>query len=237
MQYLEFAEYVKRALKKQGFVEAGTSYQARLAIFLRYGIGDPQTHHYTYTVPTFGQTGAQTTTNAWSAGKFGSFYQSRTTPTYGVTGSQTYSGSYVTYTRYIILEAIDLDIYNRNQTIQPVWKTKIVSTGSSGDLRAVFPIILAASQDYIGRNTESMIDLDISGDDPRIDEIKGRAFTESDESSYEDRKISGKSLEKYSDDVDDAESEDEDADSEDADDSENENSDDEDSDDSDDADE
>ena len=236
LQYLEFAEYVKRALKKQGFVEAGTAHQARIAIFLRYGIGDPKTHHYTYTVPTFGQTGTQTTTNAWATGSFGGFasYQSRTTPTYGVTGTQTYTGSYVTYTRYIILEAIDLDVYNRNQTVQPVWKTKIVSTGSSGDLRAVFPIILAASQDYIGRNTESMIDLDISGDDPRIDEIKGHSFTEFNESSYENRKTSEKAIGKYSNDTDDEESEDEDSASEDADDYEDENPDDEDSGDSDD---
>ena len=217
MQYLEFAEYVKRVLKKQGFVEAGTSNQARIAIFLRYGIGDPKTHHYTYTVPTFGQTGTQTTTNAWASGSFGGFasYQSRTTPTYGISGTQTYTGSYVTYTRYIILEAIDLDVYNSNQTIQPVWKTKIVSTGSSGDLRAVFPIILAASQYHIGRNTESIIDLDISGDDPRIDEIKGFAFTESSGSSYGNRINSRKTLEKYSDDADEEESEDEDLDDED----------------------
>lgn len=188
LQYREFAEYVRRALKKQGFTEANTPQQAKIAIFLRYGIGDPKTHHYTYTVPTFGQTGTQTTTNAWATGSFGGFasYQSRTTPTYGITGSQTYTGSYVTYTRYIILEAIDLDVYNDNQTIQPVWKTKIVSTGSSGDLREVFPGILAGAQDYIGQNTARLVDLSIPLNDPRIDEIKGIGPAMTDEYSIND---------------------------------------------------
>jgi hypothetical protein len=52
LQFREYASYVNRALIKQGFIPAKTPQEANIAIFLVYGIGDPQEHQYTYSIPT-----------------------------------------------------------------------------------------------------------------------------------------------------------------------------------------
>jgi len=44
LQFKEYTAYVNRALLSQGFITAKTLDEADVAIFLLYGIGDPQEH-------------------------------------------------------------------------------------------------------------------------------------------------------------------------------------------------
>jgi len=57
LQFQEYATYLMRVLNAQGYVLAKSAEEADLAIILSYGIGDPQTHQYSYSLPTWGQTG------------------------------------------------------------------------------------------------------------------------------------------------------------------------------------
>lgn len=57
LQFKEYASYIIRALVSQGYSPAEDFETAGLAIFLSYGIGDPQEHQYSYSLPVFGQTG------------------------------------------------------------------------------------------------------------------------------------------------------------------------------------
>lgn len=177
LQFKEYATYVNRALLKQGFVPAESFENANIAIFLIYGIGDPQEHQYTYSIPTWGQTGVSssyTTGTLSSYGSHGSYSGTTTyTPTYGITGSTTHSGSYTTYFRYMILDAIDLDEYKRSKKEVQLWKTTVTSSGSSGDLRLVFPLLVAASKQYIATNTGKKIKVELYETDERVIEIKG----------------------------------------------------------------
>lgn len=178
LQYREFEAYVERALNKRGFVKATSLEEADTAILLNYGIGEPQTTTYTYSLPVYGQTGGGTAT--YSGSTYGSGGYSHTTgtiqqqPTYGVVGSQTHTGSVTTYFRYLILDAVDLSAYRESQEIVPVWKTTITSTGSSGDLRRVVPVLVGAATEHIGTNTGQQVTVELQESDRRVLEVRGQ---------------------------------------------------------------
>jgi hypothetical protein len=71
-----------------------------------------------------------------------------------------------------VLDALDLDAYHKTEEEVQLWKTSITSTGSSGDLRRVFPILVAASMSYISKNTGQIIAVSIKENDKKIVEIK-----------------------------------------------------------------
>lgn len=174
LQFREFSSYVERALHSAGFVKAVNLNDANIAIFLNYGIGDPQDHQYSYSLPVLGQTGVSSSTTLGSYRNYGT-YQGTTayTPTYGVTGFTTNVGSYTTFFRFIILDALDLEEFKRSEKVVQLWKTTMTSIGSSGDLRKVFPVLVAASRPYIGTNTGSQVDLTLDEENMAVLEIKG----------------------------------------------------------------
>lgn len=57
LQFQEYALYLMRVLNSQGFISADKAEDADVAIVLSYGIGDPQTHQYSYALPVWGKTG------------------------------------------------------------------------------------------------------------------------------------------------------------------------------------
>lgn len=177
LQYQEYASYVERALSSKGYVKAASIQEADIAIFLAYGIGDPETHQYTYSLPTYGQTGVASSNTYGTVNSYGNTatYSGTTTytPTYGVTGSTTQTGAYTTYFRYMFLDAVDLDEYRKTKKEKQVWKTTVTSTGSSGDLRRVFPILVAASKPHIGSNTGKKVSVILKEADKRVAEVIG----------------------------------------------------------------
>ena len=177
LQFQEYSQYIKRALSSLGFIEATDFNSAEVGIFLRYGIGDPQVTPFSFSEPVYGQTGGGMSTFSMSthgssgyAKTHGTIYSS---PTYGVVGSKTYSGTSVSYFRYMIIDCIDLGVYHRDKTMQQLWKTTVTSSGRSSDLREVFPVLVAASVPYIGTNTGKQIRIHLFENESRVKQIKG----------------------------------------------------------------
>jgi len=177
LQFLEFSAYVERALTARGYQKATDFASADLAIFLAYGIGDPQTHTYTYTLPVWGQTGvvsSTTTGNVNVYGNTGTYSQTTTnTPQYGVKGYTSHQGSNTSFTRHAYLTAYDLVSYREKKKEIVVWETKIASAGSSGDLRLVFPVMIAASRSFLGISTGKIVDVNLREDDLPVLEVRG----------------------------------------------------------------
>ena len=127
-------------------------------------------------MPTEVQTGISSShTYGWlhSYGNSATYSGTTTyTPTYGVVGSRQHTGTYINFTRYISLDALDLKIYRGSKQEKQIWKTGIFSTGHSGDLRRVFPVMIAAAAQYIGENTGKKIEVRLSEDDARVKAIK-----------------------------------------------------------------
>jgi hypothetical protein len=180
---------VNRALIKRGFFPAVSFDKANVVIFLSYGIGDPQEHQFSYSVPVWGQTGVSSSSTYGSMNTHGSLntfgnygsYQGNTsfsstttyTPSYGITGFTSHIGSYKTYFRFMLLDAYDLNEYKSSKKEVQLWKTTVTSTGRSGDLRRVFPILVAASKKHIGKNTGKKIQVALQDNDKSVIEIKG----------------------------------------------------------------
>jgi hypothetical protein len=189
LQFKEFSKYVERVLQIRGYEIVSDKDKAEMGILLGYGIGEPKENTYVYNVPIFGQTGiassttigtANTSGNLNTYGSHGSYsgntaYSSTTThnPEYGVVGSATRVETYVTFSRYIFLAAYDLKAYRESKLDQPVWKSEIYSTGSSGDLRQAFPVMVAASSDYIGENPGKRINVTLGENTKKVLLIKG----------------------------------------------------------------
>lgn len=188
LQFKEYERYIDKALKKKGFIK-GNFENAEIAIFLSYGISDPQKNIETYSVPVWGKTGVSSSTtygNSHTCGTLNTYgnmgnYQGNTysrkttyhTPTYGVVGYRNETMRYTTFTRYFQLNAIDLKDYKLNKKQTHLWITTVRSTGANGNLREIFPILVAASNDFIATNTGKRVQIILTQDDSRVLEIKG----------------------------------------------------------------
>jgi hypothetical protein len=177
LQFKEFASYAHRALISRGFAPASSFEKADLAIFLAYGIGNPEKHQYTYSLPVWGQTGVSSSSTYGTISTYGSSatYSGTTTytPSYGITGYTTHTGSLTTYFRFALLSAYDLKTYRATKKEAQVWQTTVTSTGSSNDLRRVFPIMVTATERYLGTNTGQKVKVVLYEDDPAVLETKG----------------------------------------------------------------
>jgi hypothetical protein len=175
LQFLEYADYADKVLKKRGFMKVKTLDDADIVIFLSYGVGDPQTYNYSYSLPTWGVTGVSSTTTSGTVNTFGntSTYSGTTryTPNYGVTGYRQETVSGTVYKRFIAMDAYDVAIYKQEKKMKQVWKTNVISTGNSSDLRYIFPMMAVAMKPYIGKNTRRMISLIADLDDPEFKEL------------------------------------------------------------------
>lgn len=177
LEFQEYAAYVHRALAARGLAHARRVEDADVVVFLSYGIGDPQTHYYAYSLPVWGQTGYSGSTTYGSVNTFGGYgtYSGTTTytPTYGIAAYSTHLGSTTTHFRFILLDAYDLAVYKREKKLNQVWRSTITSTGSSGDLRQVFPVMVAASARHLATSTGQKVDITLGEDDAAVHYIKG----------------------------------------------------------------
>jgi hypothetical protein len=179
LQFKEFSTHVIKILNKKGYKNVEKIDNSQLIIFMKYGIGDPSSHVFSYSVPVYGQVGGGTST--FSGNVYGSRGSSTTfggtvttLPTYGQVGSTTVVDSGVEYLRFLILESYDTDKYKKNGELVQVWKTNITSRGWMEDLRRIIPVMVVGSEDYIGTNTGKQIRVDMRENDSRVRTIKGQ---------------------------------------------------------------
>lgn len=139
---------------------------------MSYGIGEPQTSYYSY--PVFGRVAGGTST--FTASTFGTGGVTRTTGTvtsptrHGVVGTGT--GTRTEYLRWAAVEAVDIETFAKTQKIAQAWRTTMTSSGASGDLRRVFPVMLAAGQPYIGSNTRQQVRRVLTDESPKVVAIR-----------------------------------------------------------------
>jgi hypothetical protein len=132
LEFSEYAQYVGLILAPLGFTKAATEQEADIAILVSYGIGNPQSHQYSSSIPVYGQTGVSSSTTSGTIMPLGggmASYSGNTTymPSYGVTGYQTQVQSYTTYTRFLEVAAYDLYAFRHEKRQRQVWKTSAVS--------------------------------------------------------------------------------------------------------------
>ncbi|QWV97461.1 hypothetical protein KP005_19335 [Geomonas nitrogeniifigens] len=177
LQFKEFSGYVESVLKEKGLSRVYVFDKAELAIFLNYGIGEPREVSYSSSTPIQGVIGYSSATTQGTISTYGnSSYISSTTklnPQYGTIGYKYHNGSRLVFSRWLKLDAYDIKAYIQEQKTVNKWKLTATSSGRSGDLRRIFPLMLAGSQDYIGKNTRGKVDVVLTESDPEVLKIKG----------------------------------------------------------------
>lgn len=177
LQFQEYAAYLMRVLNAEGFTSARNAEEADVAIVLSYGIGDPQTTQYSYSLPVWGQTGvssAHTYGTATSYGNSASYSgTTKYTPTYGIKGYTSHVGTRTTYFRFAQITAYDFKAFKETEKQVQLWRTTVTSSGSSGDLRQVFPILIGASVPYIATNTGKQVPVNLYENDKIVRAVKG----------------------------------------------------------------
>jgi hypothetical protein len=153
LQFREFTKYIHRALRAKGFAPVEGAAKPEIVVFLSYGIEGPRD-----TIRSVPIVGKVPTTQGQK-------------PQWGVVGSA--AKSEPQFDRWIILEAIDAKPLLQTGTVVQVWRTTVTSSGRSSDLRAVFPIMIAAAKPFIATNTEKQVLRKLGEKSPEVAAIRG----------------------------------------------------------------
>jgi hypothetical protein len=138
--FQEYSRYLGKALEARGYRAAHSFEEAQVAVFLGYGVGPPEKYVANYNVPVAGKVDDIPRNMATLNDAFGS---DATVP----------ADAHTKFTRYAIINAIDVAEYKAERRLVRVWSTRIVSVGNTGDLHAMFPVILAGAWDLLGANS------------------------------------------------------------------------------------
>lgn len=176
LEFQEYAAYLKRAMEAKGYVYTTSKDEADLAVYLSYGMGDPETYQYAYSLPEWGHTGfLSSRTYVAETGDDGKkTYRSYTTftPTYGYRGYSTYIDTRTAYRRFAVITAYDYEQFKKDKKEVQLWKTTVTSTGASDDLRRIFPVLIAASVPYLATDTGHKVYIKLSETDDAVMKIK-----------------------------------------------------------------
>lgn len=162
LQFLEFSEYVKRALANDDYIFISDPSKADVAIAIGYGVGNPETRTHTYSMPVFGKTGLSSTTTKYDW--YSNEAKTQLNYNYGIY-TKDVNVSVTTYKKYVTVEALDLKYFKKNKKVKQLWKTMVYNIDANDDLRVHFPFLIAAANIYLGKDTERTIDNQIYDDD------------------------------------------------------------------------
>ncbi len=165
----EYARYVQIMLAEKGFERV--SHGADVIITLDYEISEPAFYSDHDAMPQGGQARVKSSTPHRNAqGQVDSETYSETaydTSSYGAAGYASHRDMGAVYTREIRLEA-------RTWNKSLLWRTSILSCGSSGDFRRVFPAMIAASGPYVASTTGNSVVIKIKESDRRVKNLRSQ---------------------------------------------------------------
>lgn len=164
-------EYFHRALKVAGYEEAKSLEDTDLLIIADYGISDPKKETTVEYRKHYGATGvASSTTNGYVDSNGNYSGQTTYNQGYGVVAVTPKLVEEYYYTTQVYFSGMN---FNRKDLPLNLFKVDIKSSDKESDLRVTIPTLLAATTEYIGKNTGKKIIFSIRKSDKRIREIEG----------------------------------------------------------------
>jgi len=160
LRYKEAESLVKTALSGRGIYEAPPNTKADMIVDLDYGVGPPQVRRETVSEPVYITIPGQIRTERVQVGTDSQgrpIYQTITVqdpPTTEFAGFREYIITVVVYEKYLKLTARENKEAAEGQPPSEIWTLDITSEGESKDIRKHLPILVAASIDYIGKDTQ-----------------------------------------------------------------------------------
>ncbi len=139
LEFQKHSSQLMKILDKKGYVQPDNSALAKQTIYFDYGIDKIKEETRTYSQPniSFG----------FSHGYYNRFWSD-----FMYSGYSTYQKTYTLYNRYI-------EILAKNQAGKELWRVDVSSVGESKDLKNIVPVLLEASEEYIGKDTDKPVNL------------------------------------------------------------------------------
>jgi len=160
LRYKEAAGFVKTALSGKGMYEAPPNTKADIVVDLDYGVGPPQMKKETVSEPVYITIPGQIRTERVQVGTDSQgrpIYQTITVqdpPTTEFAGFREYIVTKVVYEKYLKMSARENKEAVEGRPAQEVWTIDVTSEGESRDIRRNMPVLVAASIEYIGKDTQ-----------------------------------------------------------------------------------
>ena len=173
LQFREFYPIVSRALEAQGFRVANGSMPPEIAVFLSYGVGTPRVVYQRGYVMSSGSTStSQVTMNVGAPGEMPAT-ASGTVQTSTPGELQLVSRAATVMPRFAMLVAVDAKTLLQEKRIVELWRTQMSSLGESADIRAMFPVLLAAGQPFFGTSSGKEVHKKLVPTDPTVKALTG----------------------------------------------------------------
>lgn len=178
LRYKEAANYVKTALSGKGMYEAPPGVKPDLVVDLDYGISPPVSRRETVSEPVYITIPGQIRTERVQVGTDSQgrpIYQTITVqdpPTTEFAGFREYQITVTVYEKYLKLSARENATPVEGRPPQEVWTVDVTSEGESRDLRKKLPILVAASIDYIGKDSQGQQTIRIKDKDADVAFVK-----------------------------------------------------------------
>ena len=159
LRYKEAASLVRTALSGKGMYEAHDAEKADIVVEMDYGIGPPQSKRETVSDPVYLTIPGQIRTERVQVGtdrNGNPVYQTITVqdpPTTEFAGYRERIITVIVYEKFLKMSARENKPAEEGRPPNEVWTLDVVSEGESRDLRKNLPILVAASIEYVGKDT------------------------------------------------------------------------------------
>jgi hypothetical protein len=160
LRYKEASNMVKTALSGKGMYEAPPNVKPDVVVDLDYGVGPPQMKRETVSEPVYITVPGQIRTERVQVGTDSQgrpIYQTITVqdpPTTEFAGFREYIVTVVVYEKYLKLAARENKESVEGRPAQEVWTVDVTSEGESRDIRKNLPVLVAASIEFIGKDSQ-----------------------------------------------------------------------------------
>ena len=160
LRFKEAAGFVKTALSGRGMYEAPPNTKADMIIDVDYGVSPPKVKQEMVSEPVYVTVPGQIRTERIQVGTDSQgrpIYQTVTVqdpPTTQFAGFREYMVTLTVYEKYLKMSARENKEATEGKPAPEIWTVDISSEGESRDVRKHLPILVAASIDYVGKDSQ-----------------------------------------------------------------------------------
>jgi hypothetical protein len=178
LRYKEAAGFVKTALSGKGMYEAPPGAKPDMVVDLDYGLGPPISRREMLSEPIYMSVPGQVRTERVQVGtdsRGQPIYQTVTIqdpPTTEFVGFREYEVTVTVYEKFLKLSARENKESTEGRPASEIWTVDVTSEGQSRDLRKNLPVLVAASIDYIGKDSQGQKTIRIKDGDQDVAFVK-----------------------------------------------------------------
>jgi len=178
LRYKEAAGYVKTALSGKGLYEAPENIKPDIVVNLDYGVGPPEMRRETVSEPVYIEIPGERRVERVQTGTGPNNQPIYSTvviqdpPITHLAGYRDYLVTTIVYEKYLKMSALSTEPVAEGRPPSEVWIVDVTSEGESRDIRKNLPVLVAASIEYIGKDSKGQKTIKIKDSDRDVVFVK-----------------------------------------------------------------